>query len=234
MTFLEIRNAVRVSFLNDPDAGFFVDRIVGPAVIQANNDVNAMLIRLKPSKTFLSRVFFPTIAGTKSYTLPGDFAEAELIQVVEGSGTQAQKDNIIATLHSAPIPVGNAPLHAPFYENAISGQPTHYLIRNKQIDLYPTPDSVYTISMWMDRRPLPLSLDDDVPAVEQYDPTFSFWIGAEAAFIASFSSVNLRTGVEPRYDLHKIFKIKEAELIDLVGMRTADEESRVMTGLYGG
>lgn len=223
MTFADIACLAR-RLLNDSDCGFYSADILYPAINAANDVANSILIRLRPRHYFLVSGTRSTVINTKSYAIPIDASFIVSVQRIE---SLTAPDVIIDELR--PYPIGGSFGYdqrelSPIQFN-FNGPPTHYVVRRQQIDLYPTPDAVYAMKIWYDQRGAKLLNDTDVPAAPD---NFHYWIGMNAAYLASLSNP-----VERRDDLLAQYKKRETEFIDELANSGANDEALTRVGMFG-
>ncbi len=150
----EIRTLTRF-WLNEATAGFFSDPDLNTLINIGNQKVNRKIAALDEDFFTVSQTF-PTVANTKSYTLPVAFRG--MVRLEHYNAADASD---IDKIDSLPFPRSEGSGAWPFSQ---PGKPRRYILRDDQIDLWPIPDAVYTLRMYFDNRQNDFSADADVPS----------------------------------------------------------------------
>jgi hypothetical protein len=196
--------------LNDstanPGVGFFAPDAYISAIDEANQVVNSVLSSID-SEYFRRPSSFSLEVGKQSYKLPPDAARVHEVYWVDTGGQALRLESMrVPMLLSATDP----------------GPPCSYFVRRNQIDIYPSPDAVHTISFYFDQVMTNLTLGTEVPSspVEFHD-----MIAIYAAIIMSASDDR------PTAKLEKLYAVRQDDLILTYGYRsTSRTPSR---GIFG-
>jgi len=126
----------------DTDLNDYVNR--GIAALRRELDVAI------PDQRFLSSTTTSTVAGTSTYALPAGFNFLVSVDL-EAHGTKLWL--VPYEMHERPT------LTSP--DTAYAGTPAHYRLRGSNIEVLPTPQGVFTLTLWYVADPSTLSLDAD-------------------------------------------------------------------------
>ena len=149
MTRAEIRNLVRLH-LNETTAGFWTDATLNDCINRGKDKVNSEITKLREEYFTVSKTF-STIAGTKSYSFPAN--TITLRRLEHYSATDASE---IEKLTRVPFPQMEGNRGWPY---EASEKPREYVVRATQFDLYPIPDAVYTMRIYIEERQSDLDTD---------------------------------------------------------------------------
>lgn len=157
MTRGELRNLV-LSWLDDPDAGYFT-------VSQVNTWLNNAQLETQKQLIQAGQNWYMVCAETNTaqyvncYALPSDFLKSHRLQVITG-GSYPQED--LRTL----VPI--TPMEMASNATLI-GLPAAYFLKKNAIVFSPLPDRAYPIRMLYSYRVTPMTSDTEEPDVpEQY------------------------------------------------------------------
>lgn len=204
----EIRALARF-WLNEASEGFFRDSDLNVLINVSNQKLNTLVAALKEDY-FTTSVTFPTVSGTKSYTLPTDFRALRRIEHYNASDPgDIQK---ISKWHFPNSELGD---DWPF---TASGRPTQYIIRGTQLDLYPIPDAVYTLRLYYDQRKANLTGDAEIPSSPL---DFHDMIALDVAVLAR------QKNQEDASDLRVLYNERRDELITAFADRDGAEADKV-------
>jgi len=137
------------------------------------NDIALELAKQEYSCSFLyTEATLDTVAGSARYPLPSDYlghlslflGTKQLVRLfpVEHEEITADDSDIQST------DSGSAYLY--LTGSNVEDEPDYYIDRGMEIDLYPTPDQVYTLTLVYYAQPTPFSQDND----EDYISRFHF------------------------------------------------------------
>lgn len=149
-----IRGLAR-TWLNEASAGFWTDAELNTFINLANQKVNVTISNMVED-FFTQSATFPTVSGTKSYSLPTDFRFMRRLEHYNASDASD-----IIKLDEIRFPRTEAGGEWGF---AASGKPEGYILRGSQIDLYPIPDAAYPLRIYYDYRKSDLTADGDIPS----------------------------------------------------------------------
>lgn len=210
----EIRSLTRI-WLDEASAGFWTDAELNTLINLSNQRVNSIIAALHEDY-FTASSTFSTVSGTLSYNLPTDFRFMRRLE--HYSATDASD---IRKLDEIKFPRIESYAEWPF-ESA--GKPRRYVIRGKQMDLYPPPNAIYTMRIYYDVRQDDLSLDTSAP-LSPVD--FHDMIAVDAAIKA------LIKNHEPAEELRILWAERKQELIDTLGGYKGDDPEHVEGYLEG-
>lgn len=213
----EIRSLVRI-WLDEASAGFWSDAELNTLINLSNQRVNSIISALHEDY-FTASSTFSTISGTKSYNLPTDFRFMRRLE--HYSSTDASD---IVKLEEIKFPRIESYAVWPF---SASGKPVRYVIRGKQMDLYPVADAVYTMRIYYDVRQDDLSTDTGTTGTPLSPVDFHDMIAVDAAIKA------LMKNHEPAEELRIMWAERKQELVNTLGSYKGDDPEHVEGYLEG-
>jgi|SRR3990167_10059123 len=211
-----LRNLVR-TWLNEPTAGLWSDAELNTFLDIGVNRVNSLISSLDEDYFTVSETFSTTI-GAKSYALP---TSARNILRLEHYSTSDPYD--IVKIDPLPFPRMEGGGEWPFTAN---GKPLRYVIRGTQFDLYPIPDAVYTLRIYIDKRQDAMVDDNSTPTtpLEYHD------------MIAIYTVIlALPKNHESASEFMALWNNREVDLITTISNRKQVEPQKVegyLEGIY--
>lgn len=154
MTLAQIRTLV-LSFLDDPDAGYFTNAQTLAFINNAQKEVQKIIAQGFEGH-FLKAVYASTVANQREYQLPSDFKRLHRIELVL-SGTNISNESFIR------IKKMSRNQQDMVYNNA--GTPEFYYFQGNYLILTPAPDAVKTLRMYYEYGVPDLSADGDISEI---------------------------------------------------------------------
>jgi len=214
MILSELRTQTR-NLLNEDVAGFWLDTQLNSYINLAMQRVNSIISSTREDYFTVSATF-STAANTKSYAFPTTCRYIGRLEIYD-----AADPNSIIKLDELKWPRIEANGDWLFIQ---SGKPQRYIIRGTQFDLYPIPDSVYTLRIYYDASKVDLASDSDAPATpNDYHDMIVYW----ACVLAKKQNDNDDAGFA------SIFNVRKAELIEFLKNRGGDDPRTVEAFLEG-
>lgn len=155
MTRGEIRTLV-LSWLDDPDAGYFTATQVNTWINLAHRQVQLQLLQAGQN-WYMLPVESTTVNGQSDYLLPSDFIiEHRLELVLSGTGSNENRMALeeITTNQQDLIAIG-------------LGTPTSYYIKKDRVTLSPTPNLAWLLRLYYSPMVQDLTSDSNVPDVPE-------------------------------------------------------------------
>lgn len=158
MTLLDLRTLV-LTWLDDPNAGYFTTSQVNQWINNAQKETQKILIQAGEN-WYVKCAETPVFMSQCAYALPGDFLKTHRVELVTG-GTAPNETKF--TLES--ITIQQQDLF-----NMQVGQPRAYFLKKDRMVIFPVADADYqALRMSYSYRVLDMALDTEVPDVpEQY------------------------------------------------------------------
>ncbi len=153
MTLAELR-ALTLSWLDDPNAGYFTIPQIDAWLNNAQKEVQKLLLQagqnyyMKPCQTNL-------VYGQSDYVLPQDFVKEHRLEIVV-SGVPPFEN----TVPLAPITLNQQDL----VPNQI-GQPQYYFLKKNRLVLMPAPDTILPLRLYYSPLVADMLLATDIPDV---------------------------------------------------------------------
>lgn len=171
MTRSEIRTLI-LSWLDDPNGGYFTSSVVNTWINLAQRQVQQLLLQAgenwyqKPVDTLC-------VVGQADYVLPSDFmVEHRLEIVVSGTGVNENRQPLLpmSTNSQDQVPLAN-------------GIPTNYYIKKDRVTISPVPQQAYTMRLYYSPRVADLTSDSDTPDIPEQFMEFVAILAAYDGFI---------------------------------------------------
>lgn len=157
MTFGDIKNLV-LTWLDDPNGGYFTDAIITVWINHAQFEVAKMLVAAGENFYLICKET-QTVINQPLYLLPEDFLKVNRMELILDGTPPTETKSVIA-----PITFNQQD-----YMPAQRGNPESYVLKKNAIFVVPTPDTVRTLRLNYSYRVAPMSLNSDQPDVpEQY------------------------------------------------------------------
>ena len=214
MTRGELRTLVRMH-INEVSAGFWTDATLNDCLNRGKDKVNSEITKLREDYFTVSKTF-STTANTKSYAWPANSITIRRLEHY-ASGDASDIDKL--TRVAFPQTEGNRG-----WPYKASGKPREYVVRATQYDLYPIPDAVYTMRIYVEERQADMAQDTDVPTSP---PDTHPYIAAWAALLAMTKQGMLSAPLGALIDQY------HADLMELFTARGGGEAPAVLGYLEG-
>lgn len=143
-----------LSWLDDPNAGYFTLPQVNVWINNAQKETQKLLIRAGENY-YVEKMLGQLIAGTETYTLPSDFKKCHKLQIVI-AGTAGTTTEVRTTLEWVTL----MQLEALWQS---TGQPVAYNIRRNILTVAPIPDQAYPIYLYQSYQCIDMALAADLP-----------------------------------------------------------------------
>lgn len=154
MTFLELQDLV-LSWLDDPDAGYFTRPQVKTWVNNAQTQVQKLIDQAFEGH-FIKTSETTTVSGQREYQLPTDFKRLHRLELVLDGGSSFQNQSRQMLMWISPNQQDSF---------ARQGTPEAYYFKGKQLILVPVPDVTKTLRMDYAYRLTDMSNDADVSEI---------------------------------------------------------------------
>ena len=201
--------------LNEEVSGFWSDAQLNRYIELSNKRLNSIIAATRQDYFTISATF-NTIAGTRSYTMPGDAVYIRRMEIYNSADS-----NYIVKLDELRFPRMEANGDWLFSQNA---QPQRYTIVGTHFDLLPIPDAIYPIRIYYDNLRIALVDDIDVPASPL---DFHDMIAFYACGLAKKQNEVDDEG------FMALFNVRKSELIQILTRRGSDDPQFVESYLEG-
>lgn len=153
MNLSELR-ALTLSWLDDPNAGYFTTPQVDVWLNNAQKEVQKLLLQagqnfyLQPCQTTL-------VVNQQDYVLPEDFLKLHRLELVVSGSPPFE----------SVVPIAPITLNQQDLVPNQTGQPQFYFLKKNRIVLWPTPNTALTLRMYYSPLVIDMTLATDVPNV---------------------------------------------------------------------
>lgn len=154
MQLSEIRT-LALSYLDDPNGGYFTNSVMLQFINKASREVQKQL--LQAGENFYVTAQQTTLVPSQSeYILPSDFRKVNRLEVIT-QGTAPNESKIV--LESISLQQQD------ILSNSTIGVPNAYVLKKNRLILFPAPDNTYVLRLWYSYRIADMVNDTDIPDV---------------------------------------------------------------------
>ncbi len=155
MTLTDL-TTLMLSWLDDPNAGYFTPAVTLPFLNNAQKEVAKRLVA-KGQNYYIKCQQTTLVPSQGLYQLPTDFRKLHRLEIVK-SGTYPNEDRSVI----APITMNQQDFNPSF-----TGTPETYFLKKNVIALYPVPDTALTLRMNYSYRIADMVNGSDTPDVPE-------------------------------------------------------------------